>query len=136
MKVSVNIKMDEDVRNQAKELFNKMGLDMTTAVNIFLIQSIREQKIPFQISTVKNEMTEEEIEKLIAKKLQEAEADIDNGRVIEYSYLQEDVKKKLSLWVLFLELHYHMKCLIKKFPRNPSFSDFFYSLVHNNKKDW
>jgi len=97
MKVSVNIKMDEDVRNQAKELFNKMGLDMTTAVNIFLIQSIREQKIPFQISTVKNEMTEEEIEKLIAKKLQEAEADIDNGRVIEYSYLQEDVKKKLSL---------------------------------------
>ena len=61
MKVSVNIKMDEDVRNQAKELFNKMGLDMTTAVNIFLIQSIREQKIPFQISTVKNEMTEEEI---------------------------------------------------------------------------
>ena len=87
MKVSVNIKMDEDVRN-------KMGLDMTTAVNIFLIQSIREQKIPFQISTVKNEMTEEEIEKLIAKKLQEAEADIDNGRVIEYSYLQEDVKKK------------------------------------------
>lgn len=125
MKVSVNIKMDEDVRNQAKELFNKMGLDMTTAVNIFLIQSIREQKIPFQISTVKNEMTEEEIEKLIAKKLQEAEADIDNGRVIEYSYLQEDVKKKLSLWVLFLELHYHMKCLIKKFPRNPSFSDFF-----------
>ena len=97
MKVSVNIKMDEDVRNQAKELFNKMGLDMTTAVNIFLIQSIREQKIPFQISTVKNEITEEEIEKLIAKKLQEAEADIDNGRVIEYSYLQEDVKKKLSL---------------------------------------
>ena len=69
---------------------------MTTAVNIFLIQSIREQKIPFQISTVKNEITEEEIEKLIAKKLQEAEADIDNGRVIEYSYLQEDVKKKLS----------------------------------------
>ena len=97
MKVSVNIKMDEDVRNQAKELFNKMGLDMTTAVNIFLIQSIREQKIPFQISTVKNEMTEEAIEKLIAKKLHEAEADIDNGRVIEYSYLQEDVKKKLSL---------------------------------------
>lgn len=97
MKVSVNIKMDEDVRNQAKELFNKMGLDMTTAVNIFLIQSIREQKIPFQISTVKNEITEEEIEKLIAKKLQEAVADIDNGRVIEYSYLQEDVKKKLSL---------------------------------------
>lgn len=136
MKVSVNIKMDEDVRNQAKELFNKMGLDMTTAVNIFLIQSIREQKIPFQISAVKNEMTAEEMEKLIAKKLQEAEADIDNGRVIEYSYLQEDVKKKLSLWVLFLELHYHMKCLIKKFPRNPSFSDFFYLLVHNNKKDW
>ena len=49
MKVSVNIKMDEEIRDNAKVLFNKMGLDMTTAVNIFLIQSIRNKKIPFEI---------------------------------------------------------------------------------------
>lgn len=49
MKVSVNIKMDEEIRDSAKFLFSKMGLDMTTAVNIFLIQSIRNKGIPFEL---------------------------------------------------------------------------------------
>lgn len=49
MKVSVNIKMDEEIRDSAKLLFSKMGLDMTTAVNIFLIQSIRNKGIPFEL---------------------------------------------------------------------------------------
>ena len=52
IKVSVNIKMDEEIRNQSKILFSQMGLDMTTAVNMFLIQAIREKSIPFKISTV------------------------------------------------------------------------------------
>ena len=49
MKVSVNIKMEKEIRDNAKILFNKMGLDMTTAVNMFLIQSIRQCSIPFEI---------------------------------------------------------------------------------------
>lgn len=49
MKVSVNIKMEQEIRDTAKALFNKMGLDMTTAVNLFLIQSIRQSSIPFEI---------------------------------------------------------------------------------------
>ena len=49
MKVSVNIKMEKEIRDNAKALLNKMGLDMTTAVNMFLIQTIRQSKIPFQI---------------------------------------------------------------------------------------
>ena len=47
MKTSVNIKMDENLRNQSKELFAKMGLDMTTAVNMFLLTAVREKRIPF-----------------------------------------------------------------------------------------
>lgn len=49
MKVSVNIKMDEELRDSAKLLFSKMGLDMTTAVNMFLIQSLRIKGIPFEL---------------------------------------------------------------------------------------
>lgn len=49
MKVSVNIKMEKEIRDNAKVLLNKMGLDMTTAVNMFLIQTIRQSQIPFQI---------------------------------------------------------------------------------------
>ena len=54
MKTSVNIKMDDSLRDQSKELFAKMGLDMTTAVNMFLLTVVREKKILFEISAVSN----------------------------------------------------------------------------------
>ena len=46
---SMNIRMDSDVKRQAQELFAQFGLDMTTAVNMFLRQSIRQQGIPFAL---------------------------------------------------------------------------------------
>ena len=46
---SMNIRMDIDVKKQAQELFAQFGLDMTTAVNMFLRQSIRQQGIPFTL---------------------------------------------------------------------------------------
>lgn len=36
MKTSVNIKMDVEDRDAAKKLFDSLGLDMTTAVNLFV----------------------------------------------------------------------------------------------------
>lgn len=59
MKVSVNIKMEKEIRDNAKVLLNKMGLDMTTAVNMFLIQTIRQSQIPFPIK-VDSELKEGE----------------------------------------------------------------------------
>ena len=46
---SMNIRMDSDVKRQAQVLFAQFGLDMTTAVNMFLRQSIRQQGIPFAL---------------------------------------------------------------------------------------
>jgi DNA-damage-inducible protein J len=45
----MNIRMDSNVKKQAQELFSQFGLDMTTAVNMFLRQSIRQRGIPFAI---------------------------------------------------------------------------------------
>ena len=47
--ISMNIRMDKNIKEQAQKLFSEFGLDMTTAINIFLRQSIREQKIPFEL---------------------------------------------------------------------------------------
>ena len=48
-KVSTSISIDADVKAQAQELFADFGLDLSTAINIFLRQSIRENCIPFII---------------------------------------------------------------------------------------
>jgi len=48
-KVSTNISIDADVKSQAQALFSDLGLDLSTAVNIFLRQAIREGAMPFRI---------------------------------------------------------------------------------------
>ena len=47
--VNINIRTDSDVKLNAQKLFERLGLDMTTAVNIFLRQAISRNTLPFDI---------------------------------------------------------------------------------------
>ena len=47
--VSINIRMDKELKKQAEEIFGDFGMSMTTAFNVFVRQAIREQAIPFRI---------------------------------------------------------------------------------------
>ena len=47
---NVSFRIDTDIKNQADKLFSQLGLNMTTAFNIFLRQAIREGSIPFNVT--------------------------------------------------------------------------------------
>ena len=47
---NISIRMDSDLKDQAEILFGEMGMNLTTAFNIFVRQSLREGRIPFEIS--------------------------------------------------------------------------------------
>jgi len=47
---NINIRVDNDIKKEAQDLFSSLGMDMTTAINIFLRQSIRVRSIPFSIT--------------------------------------------------------------------------------------
>lgn len=46
---NLNIRTDKDVKIAAEKIFDELGLNMTTAINIFLRQTIRENGIPFEL---------------------------------------------------------------------------------------
>ena len=46
---NLNIRTDKEVKLAAEKLFDSLGMNMSTAINIFLRQSIRENGIPFEI---------------------------------------------------------------------------------------
>lgn len=48
-KVSTNISLEPGLKKEAQSLFADLGMDLTTAVTIFLKQSVREQAFPFTI---------------------------------------------------------------------------------------
>ena len=50
MTTTINIKTESELKKQAEELFFDLGMNMTTALNIFLRQAVRENRIPFEIT--------------------------------------------------------------------------------------
>ena len=46
---NLNIRTDKDIKDQAEQIFSELGLNMTTAINIFLRTAIREHGLPFPL---------------------------------------------------------------------------------------
>ena len=60
---NLNIRTDKDIKDQAELIFNELGLNLTTAINMFLRTAIRENGIPFSLKLdVPNEVTAAAIE--------------------------------------------------------------------------
>ena len=89
--------MEEGLRDQAKELFAKMGLDMTTAVNMFLLTTVREKKVPFEISAVSNQDEETKYEKFFAQKLRKAEEEETHGKMRNFDDFMHEVDNRYDI---------------------------------------
>lgn len=84
-KTSMSIRLDSEVKEQAQQVFNNLGMDMTTAINIFLRQAIQYQGLPFDVRLDES------------RKLMEVLADLDQNRNMSQSFvsvsdLMEDLR--------------------------------------------
>ncbi len=50
---NLNIRVDSTLKQEADMLFKDLGLNMTTAINMFLVKSVKTASIPFEISEPK-----------------------------------------------------------------------------------
>ena len=81
---SVTVRMDEDLKKQAEVLFDDMGLNMTTAFNIFVRAVIRQNKIPFEIAA------EPFYSEANQRYLREAVVALNAGKGIERDLIEDD----------------------------------------------
>ncbi len=59
---NLNIRTDKEIKDQAERIFSELGLNMTTAINVFLRTTIRENGIPFELKLdIPNAATSEAI---------------------------------------------------------------------------
>ena len=49
---NINVRTDANVKAQAQKIFESIGLDLSTAVNLFLKQTVRVNNLPFTIGAV------------------------------------------------------------------------------------
>ena len=48
--INLSIRMEKALKEQAESLFSELGMNMTTAFTVFVRQSVRQGKIPFEIT--------------------------------------------------------------------------------------
>ncbi len=57
---NISIRMDSELKAQAEALFTELGMNLSTAFNIFVRQSLREGRIPFDVSLYPQQGNERE----------------------------------------------------------------------------
>ncbi len=45
----LNIRVDDEIKKQAEQLFNDLGMNLSTAINVFLRQALIKQGMPFEV---------------------------------------------------------------------------------------
>ncbi len=53
---TVQIRMDADLKKEAEEMFHRMGLTMTAAMNLFVKTAVNRRQIPFAITDSRSEL--------------------------------------------------------------------------------
>ncbi|MCL1824047.1 MAG: type II toxin-antitoxin system RelB/DinJ family antitoxin [Oscillospiraceae bacterium] len=80
---NITVRIDENVKKEAEILFDKLGLSISGAINVFIRQAINEQAIPFQIKTkTAEEKYDEYFNPYNMKILEESLAQANAGEVI------------------------------------------------------
>lgn len=65
---NLNIRMDDQLKNDARSVCERLGIDMSTAANLFFRQMVREQDMPFIITLKPNKTTMEVLDDVAAGK--------------------------------------------------------------------
>lgn len=65
---TIQIRVDDKLKDDAVEVFDKLGMDLSTAVRVFLKRSIIEGGIPFSMNNIMEiEKTREAIDRMCAR---------------------------------------------------------------------
>jgi len=80
----VNIRIDDNLKQKADSLFDELGLNMTTAVNIFVRQAVRQGSIPFEITIHADPFYSASNMKILLQSI----ADADAGKLTEHELIE------------------------------------------------
>lgn len=96
---NVFVRVEPEIKEQAENILNQLGIPMSNAVGMFLRQIVMQKGIPFEMKLPKNEMnslnslTKKQFDLEISKGM----ADLDNDRVYSADQIEEEMRKDYGL---------------------------------------
>ena len=81
---NVNIRMDSQLKKQFETFCTNVGMNMSTAFNVFARTSVRLQKIPFEITAVTDSFYSEPNMNVLLKSIRQLE----EGKGVEHELIE------------------------------------------------
>lgn len=75
---TIAVRVDENLKKEANAIYQELGLDMTTAVRLFLKQTVLTKGIPFPISLERPTLSDDDITDLMIAKMEGKRLDFNN----------------------------------------------------------
>lgn len=92
---NVFTRVEPEIKEQAEDVLNKLGISMSNAVGMFLRQVVIQRGIPFEVKLPANEplaignLTKEQLDVELAKGM----ADIENGKVYTVDEVEAEMHR-------------------------------------------
>ena len=87
---NLTIRVDEKIKQEAETLFNRIGLTMSGAINVFFRQAIREQSIPFELKPYDDYYTGERLNRILRSTAQAERGETVTKRLAELEAMEND----------------------------------------------
>ena len=112
---TINVRIEPEIKKQAEEILAKLGIPVSTAINMYYRQIVEKNGIPMEVKLTRPKLpvVEDMSEEDLLEELAKGYRDIENGKTVPTSEVFEDLYRKYNLWVLKLnfsgELEYSMQ---------------------------
>ena len=81
----LNIRIDDTLKEQGEKLFTSLGMNFSTAISVFISQSVREGGLPFAVTTKAEPFFSESNMKVLRASI----ADMEAGRGVIRKTMEE-----------------------------------------------
>ena len=101
---TINVRIEPEIKKQAEEILAKLGIPVSTAINMYYRQIVEKNGIPMEVKLTRpnlpivEDMSEEDLLEELAKGYR----DIENGKTVPANEVFEDLYRKYNLWILKL----------------------------------
>ena len=97
MASTIQVRVDEDLKTRADELFRDLGTDTTTAIRMFLTKALAVNGFPFEIKKAVNNPVEGLSEYEILEKLEISRTHADQGMYRDADDVVHSMREKYGL---------------------------------------
>ena len=97
MSSTIQIRVDDELKQKSDMLFRELGTDTTSAVRIFLTQAVAHNGFPFEIKRAANNPYTEMSEEEILRKLEKSRLHASQGKYRDADEVISDMRTKYGI---------------------------------------